>query len=167
MLRVLGGRPISPGDSLAGTVTYNGKNVRDVRYERLAALVSSVDIHHPPLTVRETLEFARDCSQAYRAKHYSEELKALMGEALKEKQDPKLELNLSMMGLKRVADRPVGSPAMPTLTAGERHRLTIAEMTAGTYAVYIVDQLSGGKAFTKFDHSLSGFCYQECMFLCH
>jgi len=103
-----------------------------------------VDIHLPSLTVRETVEFARDCSQALRAKHFNEDLKTLMGEALKHGQDPKLETNLSMLGLKRVADRPVGSPMMPSLTESERHRLTTAEMISGTYAIYIFDQFNAG-----------------------
>jgi ABC-type multidrug transport system ATPase subunit len=140
-LKVIGGRPTSPGSSLSGTVTYNGNNVQDVNIERFAAVVSSEDVHLPSLTVRETLEFARDCSQAFKAKHFSEDLKSVMGEALKHGEDPKMELNLSMMGLKRVADRPVGSPMM---TGFQRQRLTTAEMFAGTYAVYVFDQLNSG-----------------------
>lgn len=138
-LNLIGGRPTSPGSSLTGSVTYNGNNVRDVNVERFAAVVPSEDIHLPSLTVRETLEFARDCSQAFNAKYFSEDLKAAMGEALMHGQDPKMEMNLSMLGLKRVADRPVGS-----LTEFQRHRLTTAEMFAGTYAVYIFDQLNAG-----------------------
>jgi hypothetical protein len=106
--------------------------------------VSAQDIHLPALTVRETLEFARDCTQAHRAKHYSRELKQLMGKALKHGQDPKLEMNLSMVGLKRVAGQPVGSPMRPSLTTNDQHHLTIAEMIASTYAVYFVDQLNQG-----------------------
>lgn len=143
-LHVIGGRPTSPGSSLTGTVTYNGKATHDVRYQRLTAVVPSVDIHLPALTVRETLEFAQSCSQALRPKHFTEELRAIMGEALKRGQNPKLETNLSMLGLKRVADRPVGSPMMPSLTESERHRLTTAEMISGTYAIYIFDQLNAG-----------------------
>lgn len=115
-----------------------------MKYQRLAALVSSVDTHLPSLTVRETLEFARDCTLAFRAKHFNEDLKRIMGEGLKHGQDPKLETNLSMLGLKRVADRPVGSPMMPSLTESQRHRLTTAEVVAGTYAIYIFDQLNAG-----------------------
>jgi ABC-type multidrug transport system ATPase subunit len=165
-LDVIGGRPTGPGSSLTGTVTYNGKNVHDVRYQRLAAVISSVDIHLPGLTVRETLEFARNCSQALRTHHFSEELKAIMGEALKQGEDPKLETNLSMLGLKRVADRPVGSPMMPSLTESERHRLTTAEMMAGTYAVYIVDQLNagGGSFLPKPLSALSSSCHHHYLF---
>ncbi|CAK9882905.1 unnamed protein product [Sphagnum jensenii] len=120
------------GYSMPGTLTL------------IMAVVSAQDIHLPALTVRETLEFARDCTQAHHAKHYSCELKQLMGEALKHEQDPKLEMNLSMVGLKRVAGQPVGSPMRPSLTTDDQHHLTIAEMIAGTYDVYFVDQLNQG-----------------------
>ncbi|CAK9237031.1 unnamed protein product [Sphagnum troendelagicum] len=120
------------GYSMPGTLTL------------IRAVVSAQDIHLPALTVRETLEFARDCTQAHHAKHYSCELKQLMGEALKHGQDPKLEMNLSMVGLKRVAGQPVGSPMRPSLTTDDQHHLTIAEMIARTYDVYFVDQLNQG-----------------------
>ncbi len=107
-------------------------------------MVSAQDIHLPALTICETLEFARDCTQAHCAEHCSCEFKQLMGEALKHGQDPKLEMNLSMVGLKRVAGQPVGSPMRPSLTTDDQHHLNIAEMIAGTYAVYFVDQLNQG-----------------------
>jgi ABC-type multidrug transport system ATPase subunit len=121
-------------------------------------MVSGQDIHLPALTVRETLEFARDCTQAHRAKHYTDELKQLMGEALKHGQDPKLEMNLSMVGLKRVAGRPVGSPMRPSLTADEQHRLTIAEVVAGTYATYFVDALNQGDRFFQLSTQFVAIC---------
>jgi ABC-type cobalamin/Fe3+-siderophores transport system ATPase subunit len=158
LIRLLAGRPTGPGTALEGSVTYNGRNVQDIRCQRLAALVSAQDIHLPALTVRETLEFARDCTQAHRAKHYNDELKQLMGEALKHGQDPKLEMNLSMVGLKRVAGRPVGSPMRPSLTADEQHRLTIAEVVAGTYAAYFIDQLNQGDRFFQLSTQFVAIC---------
>uniref|UniRef100_A0A7I4CW03 ABC transporter domain-containing protein n=1 Tax=Physcomitrium patens TaxID=3218 RepID=A0A7I4CW03_PHYPA len=143
-LNIIGGRSTNPGGSLKGTVTYNGIDVHNTQCRRLAAVVPSVDVHLPSLTVRETLEFARDCTASFKTKHYSEELKVIMGEALKHGQDPKLEMNLSILSLKRVADRPVGSPMMPSLTASEQHHLTTAEMIAGIYPVYVFDQLNAG-----------------------
>jgi hypothetical protein len=75
---------------------------------------------------------------------YSRELKQLMGEALKHGHDLKLEMNLSMVGLKWVAGQPVGSPMRPSLTTDDQHHLTIAEMISSTYALYVVDQLNQG-----------------------
>ena len=163
MHNVIAGRPSRPGSTLAGTVTYNGKNVRDIRYQRLAAVGNPVDVHHPALTVRETLEFARNCTQAYGIKDFGEELKEVMGEALKQGQDPKLELNLSMFGLKRVADRPVGSPMRPSLTDAEKHRLSTAELTSGTYAIFIIDQLNAGEL--ALEHAKYGISYDDLLIL--
>jgi hypothetical protein len=81
-----------------------------------------------------------------------------MGEALKHGQDPKLEMNLSMVGLKRVAGRPVGSPMRPSLTADEQHRLTIAEVVAGTYAAYFIDQLNQGDRFFQLSTQFVAIC---------
>ncbi|CAM6101594.1 unnamed protein product [Calypogeia fissa] len=141
---VLAGRPGGAGRTTTGSISYNGRNVHDIKSRRLVAVVGSQDIHFGGLTVRETLEFARECSQYYKSQHYTEELKAIVGEALKAGQDPKLETNLSMMGLKRVAERAVANPMAPSLTEAERHRLTVGEMIAGTYAVYMFDQLNKG-----------------------
>ncbi|KAJ7522819.1 hypothetical protein O6H91_18G028200 [Diphasiastrum complanatum] len=141
---VIAGRLQSPGSSFQGSVTYNGKNVKEIKHRRLAAVVGPTDIHLAPLTVRETLEFSRDCTQAYRARHYPDELKELAEETLRAGLDLKIEFNLSMMGLKRVSNRPVGSPLMPSLTENEKHRLSVAEMLAGTYAIYLFDQLNNG-----------------------
>jgi ABC-type multidrug transport system ATPase subunit len=69
LTKLLAGRPMSPGTALEGSVTYNGSNVRDIQCQHLAAVVSAQDIHLPALTVRETLEFARVCTQAHCAKH--------------------------------------------------------------------------------------------------
>jgi ABC-type multidrug transport system ATPase subunit len=141
---VLAGRMKRKGRTTTGSITYNGRSLSEIKAGRLITVVQSNDEHLAQFTVRETLEFARECSQYYRSHHYPEELKAIVGEALKEGQDPKLETNLSMMGLKRVAERPVGNPMIPSITEAERHRLTVAEMMAGTYAVYMFDQLNRG-----------------------
>eukprot|EP00850_Spirogloea_muscicola_P004781 SM000021S06414 [mRNA] locus=s21:129930:140406:+ [translate_table: standard] len=143
LLRILTGR-IKDSPGLSGSVLYNHKPVREVIVERLAACIAAQDNHQPFLTVKETMEFSRDCTLAWTYKDFGPELKAIAEEALKLGQDPKLEMNLHMMGLKRLQSRPVGSEKMPTLTAGERHRVTVAEMVAGTYAVYYFDELNKG-----------------------
>lgn len=141
---VLSGRSAGKGRTTTGSITYNGRSIQDIKSRRLVSVVGSNDVHFGDLTVRETLEFARECSQYYRSYHYGDDLKELLGEALKAGQDPKLETTLSMLGLKRVADRKVGNPMVPSITEAERHRLTAAEMIAGTYAVYMFDQLNKG-----------------------
>lgn len=65
-------------------------------------------------------------------------------EALRLGQDPKIEMVLSMMGLKRVAARPAGSALIPTTTADERRRLTAAELMSGIYTVFLLDEVNTG-----------------------
>ncbi|KAL3679045.1 hypothetical protein R1sor_022001 [Riccia sorocarpa] len=127
--KILAGRDLGKGSTVEGEITYNGKDVHSVNYQRLVAFVEPQDYHYPNLTVRETMEFARDCSQYLRPQGYAKELKEMLGDCtVMLGQDPKLEMNLRMFGLKRVDQRPVGSAQMPTLTANEFHRLTVCEI---------------------------------------
>lgn len=141
---VLSGRLVGKGRTTTGSITYNGRSLHEIKSRRLISVVGSNDTHFGDLSVRETLEYAREFSQYYRSFHYGSELKEILGEALKAGQDPKLETNLSILGLKRVASRKVGNPMVPSITEAEKHRLSVAEMLAGTYAVYMFDHLNKG-----------------------
>ncbi len=44
-----------------GDVLYNGKNFSEFVVERSSGYVEQTDQHYPPLTVRETLDFAAWC----------------------------------------------------------------------------------------------------------
>ena len=44
-----------------GDVLYNGKNFNEFVVERSSGYVEQTDQHYPPLTVRETLDFATWC----------------------------------------------------------------------------------------------------------
>ena len=105
-------------------------------------MVERFDNHLPLLTVRETIEFARKCLLTFQPKNYGPELLEIMGDALKIGQDPKVEIILSMLGLKHVADRFVGSSSNPSIAEDERRRLTAAEMFTGVHAVYFLDELN-------------------------
>ncbi|KAL3689857.1 hypothetical protein R1sor_016166 [Riccia sorocarpa] len=142
MPKILAGRAVGPGSIVEGQVTYNGQDVHSVNYQRLVAFVEPQDYHYPSLTVRETMEFARDCTQYYKPKHFAKELKEMLGDVLKTGQEPKLETNLRMLGLKRVEQKPVGNAQIPTLTANEIHRVSVCEMVVGTYALYVFDSLN-------------------------
>jgi ABC-type multidrug transport system ATPase subunit len=125
-----------------GLITYNDERIRNIQVQDLAAMVESLDNHLPFLTVRETIEFARKCLLTFGPKQFGPELLEIMGDALKVGQDPKVEIILSMLGLKHVADRFVGSSLNPTIREDERRRLTAAEMFAGVHAVYFLDELN-------------------------
>ncbi|GAQ79604.1 pleiotropic drug resistance protein [Klebsormidium nitens] len=47
---------------LTGEVTYNHQPVAETQYRRLATYIGQTDKHLPTLTVRETCDFARDCT---------------------------------------------------------------------------------------------------------
>lgn len=130
------------GASFDGMITYNNVQLQEIPNYRLAAVVGQSNDHLPLLTIRETLEFARECLLAFKPKHYGPELREILGDALKRGQDPKLEINMSMMGLKPVANRIVGNALIPSITEDERYRVTAAEMFSGAHAVYFYDQLS-------------------------
>ena len=52
---------------MKGDVLYNGKNFSEFVVERSSGYVEQTDQHYPPLTVRETLDFAAWCQgTAYR-----------------------------------------------------------------------------------------------------
>lgn len=144
MPQVLAGRHEGPPKNLEGMLTYNGKNVSEINHHRLVTVVEPQDFHLPTLTVKETLQFANECTQYLKPKDYQDQLREIMGESLKLGQDPKLEAGLSMLGLKRVVDKPIGSAMSPTLTANEVHRVSVAEAMAGTYAVYVYDHFNSG-----------------------
>ncbi|MCO5571123.1 hypothetical protein L7F22_024855 [Adiantum nelumboides] len=130
------------GASLEGTVTYNDAPLRNLPTHRLAAAVGQSNDHLALLTVRETLEFARKCLLAFKPEDYRPELKEILGDALKRGQDPKLEITMSMMGLKHVANRIAGNAMTPGISEDEKYRLTAAEMFSGAHAVYFFDQLN-------------------------
>ncbi|RKP00957.1 hypothetical protein CXG81DRAFT_1071, partial [Caulochytrium protostelioides] len=80
-----------------GLVNYNEEN----------------DIHYPTLTVRQTLQYTLKCR--------------MPGSALKEKRERALAVILSLLGLNRCADTPVGDAMLRGISGGEKKRLSIAE----------------------------------------
>ncbi|KAL3683081.1 hypothetical protein R1sor_001103 [Riccia sorocarpa] len=128
---------------LSGSVTYNGKGLHEFQPRRAAAYIAQTDRHLPTLTVKETVAFAYECTSLYRQENYkngkvSKVAKELGGENLP------LELTLHLLGLRAVADTPVGSATVRGVSGGERHRVTTAEMVVGSYSVLLLDEISTG-----------------------
>lgn len=145
LLKAIAGRLRSgPGGKLGGSVMYNNKSGNEVVLQRLCAVADQLDAHLPFLTVKETLQFARNFSQAYDYHMLPPELQEFLAEALERGEDPKLELTLHMFGLNQAAGKLVGSAHFPTIPPDERHKLTAAEMFAGTHALYVFDELNKG-----------------------
>ncbi|EFJ33605.1 hypothetical protein SELMODRAFT_406260 [Selaginella moellendorffii] len=141
LLKVLAGRCESNKTTkLQGIVSYNDRLASEVVLTRLIAYVNGqVNRHLPFLTVRETLEFAGDCTQGVRPKNFSPSMRRYFAQALVQGQDPYLEYVLHVLGLKAVEDKLVGI-GQDGLSETNRHRLTSAELAIGTYAVMIYDQ---------------------------
>lgn len=71
-MKILSGRLDAP--TMTGEVLFNGRPLAEVLPRRLAGVAEAEDHHMPFITVRETLEFARNCSQVWTFKNYGPEL---------------------------------------------------------------------------------------------
>ncbi|TMW67883.1 hypothetical protein Poli38472_007555 [Pythium oligandrum] len=84
LMQLLSGRfPESKGVRIDGDVTYNGVSRSEIK-KRLPQFVSHVtlrDHHFPTLTVKETLEFAHECSGGL---EFSQRLEPLLSKATPE-----------------------------------------------------------------------------------
>lgn len=104
--------------------------------------------HIPFLSVRETLEFARDCSQGLKPENLTPQMRKFFAHALVEGQDPFLEHSLEVLSLKKVENQLAGDSISDT----EHQKLTTAELAVGTYSVLIYDQpLSGCDLAATYD----------------
>ncbi|XP_021692482.2 ABC transporter G family member 37 [Hevea brasiliensis] len=142
LLEVLAGRVKMTKDLIMeGMVMYNDKNASEVRLSRLIAYISGqLNKHIPLLSVRETLEFARDCTQGLRPENFTPQMRKFFAHALVEGQDPFLEYILEILNLKEIQHKLTGDAISDT----DRQRLTTAELALGTYSVMLYDQPFSG-----------------------
>lgn len=96
--------------------------------------------HIPFLTVRETLEFARDCTQGLRPENFTPQMRKFFAHALVEGQDPFLEYVLAILGLKEVEHKLTGEGISDT----DCQKLMTAELALGTYSLMLYDQPLAG-----------------------
>lgn len=88
------------------------------------------------MSVRETLEFARDCTQGLRPENFTPQMRKFFAHALVEGQDPFLEYVLEILSLKEIEQKLVGE----AISDIDRQKLTTAELALGTYSVMLYDQ---------------------------
>ncbi|KAI3439344.1 uncharacterized protein J3R85_004754 [Psidium guajava] len=138
LLEILAGRAkVTPSSRLEGSVMYNDKSVTDICLSRFIAYVNGqLNKHIPFLSVRETLEFARDCTQGLRPENFTPQMRKFFAHALVEGQDPFLEYVLAILGLKEVEHKLTGEG----FSNFDRQKLTTAELALGTYSIMIYDQ---------------------------
>ncbi|KAJ0980557.1 hypothetical protein J5N97_008812 [Dioscorea zingiberensis] len=150
LLEILAGRVQGKRDSkLEGYVIYNGRSASEIRRSRLIAYVSSqLNKHIPFLSVRETLEFARECTQGLRPENFTPQMRKFFAHALVEGQDPFLEYVLEILSLKRIEHHLVGD----SISDIDFQKLTTAELAMGTYSILLYDQpLSGSDPATTYE----------------
>ncbi|XP_058077607.1 ABC transporter G family member 43-like [Magnolia sinica] len=150
LLETIAGKVRSGKSSvMEGDVTYNDKSASDIRLSRLIAYVSGqLNKHIPLLSVRETLEFARDCTQGLRPENFTPQMRKFFAHALVEGQDPFLEYVLQILGLKGVEHELAGEAISDT----DRQKLTTAELALGTYSIMLYDQpFSGSDPAATYD----------------
>ena len=103
--------------------------------------------HIPFLSVRETLEFARDCMQVLRPENFTPQMRKFFAYALVEGQDPFLEYVMQILDLKKIENCLVSG-----ISDTDRDKLTIAELALGTYSVMVYDQpLTGSDLAMTYD----------------
>ena len=103
--------------------------------------------HIPFLSVRETLEFARDCTQGLRPENFTPQMRKFFAYALVEGQDPFLEYVMQILDLKKIENFRVSG-----ISDTDRDKLTIAELAVGTYSVMVYDQpLTGSDPAMTYD----------------
>lgn len=93
------------------------------------AYIDQLDQHAPRLTVRETFEFAYQCSTG--GKLIREKVGPEVAEKLKqaEKEHLATRLALSALGLTEVKDTFVGDQSVRGVSGGQRRRVTVGEVS--------------------------------------
>ncbi|KAK1941901.1 ABC transporter G family member 31 [Phytophthora citrophthora] len=140
-MKYLSGRfPMTNSISTEGNVTYNGKVQRGLR-NKLPQIVSYVDQHdnhYPTLTVKETLEFAHDCTSAKPSK--------------RDEYGGHPDVVIRQLGLENCQNTVLGDAMLRGVSGGECKRVTTGEMAFGKQPVFMMDEISTGlDSATTFD----------------
>ncbi|KAJ2437842.1 ATP-binding cassette transporter snq2, partial [Coemansia sp. RSA 2440] len=135
LLRVLGNHR-KTYRRIDGSVSYGGLTPEEVAksYRGQVAYNAEEDMHHPTLTVRQTLDFAIRC-------------KMPSTRMLKDRSGYKVEFLdtlLDMYGLAGCADTIVGNAFLRGVSGGERKRVSIAEQVASGASVDVWDGSTRG-----------------------
>ncbi|KUF84679.1 ABC transporter G family member 31 [Phytophthora nicotianae] len=134
LMKILSGRfPVKSNITVEGQVTYNDSPQLELRAKlpQFVSYVDQRDRHYPTLTVKETLQFAYECS----------------GEELS-KRDMAGILDTSraiqQLGLENCQNTVLGDTMLRGVSGGERKRVTTGEMTFGSKPVLMMDEISTG-----------------------
>eukprot|EP00611_Tribonema_gayanum_P003867 TRINITY_DN130_c0_g1_i4.p1 TRINITY_DN130_c0_g1~~TRINITY_DN130_c0_g1_i4.p1 ORF type:complete len:1058 (+),score=462.30 TRINITY_DN130_c0_g1_i4:90-3263(+) len=139
---------------ISGDILYNGQRASKAKnapfqLPKVAAYVQQTDRHVALMTVQETMVFAFDCMEG--GKHAaamagSEPLTPEQKELLEwmDKKHGKVRSLLNVLGLANAKHTIVGDVLTRGVSGGERRRVTLGEMLAGSQDVYLMDSISNG-----------------------
>ena len=136
LIRALTGRLSPSSDQLSGSLLWNGIPIHSDHlqgWRRMAPYVSARDDSHSAvLTVRETLQFAAECTAGARSG------------AVNERVDHMLEI----LGISHVADTVVGDDNLRGISGGQKRRVTVGEMLLNPDAAFLgLENITDGREF--------------------
>uniref|UniRef100_K3WE63 ABC transporter family G domain-containing protein n=1 Tax=Globisporangium ultimum (strain ATCC 200006 / CBS 805.95 / DAOM BR144) TaxID=431595 RepID=K3WE63_GLOUD len=155
-MKILSGRsPVKSSNiKVDGDIFYND-TFCDLIRKRLPQFVSYVtqqDVHHPSLTVEETMEFAYACCSSGLNKRVASVLKndQLPVESMAARHTTTALLNqlpalvLELLGLQHCKNTVIGDAMLRGVSGGGRRRATTEEMLFGTKLALFMDDISTG-----------------------
>eukprot|EP00980_Cylindrotheca_fusiformis_P012580 scaffold3084_cov144-Cylindrotheca_fusiformis.AAC.28 len=150
LLKGIAGRlSVRHGEETSGSVSYNGKRLKDKRnfhIENAIAFVDQLDRHAPRLTVDETFEFAFQCKRG--GTHLDSSMKkskqAMEQAFIADKERLLVGTTERYLGLEHVKDTFVGDDTIRGVSGGQRRRVTVGEMTLSGPPVVCGDEISNG-----------------------
>ncbi|XP_020260301.1 pleiotropic drug resistance protein 2-like isoform X1 [Asparagus officinalis] len=146
---------------VSGKITYCGHEISEFSPQRTCAYISQHDLHHPEMTVRETLDFSGRClgvgirydllSELSRREKEAgiqpdPQIDAYMKSTAMEGQKTSLATNyiLQVLGLDVCADIIIGDEMIRGISGGQKKRVTTGEMLAGPARAVFMDEISTG-----------------------
>jgi ABC-type multidrug transport system ATPase subunit len=137
------------GETMEGTVQYNGLSLQDeknIYVENVISFVGQLDWHAPRLTVKETFDFAFQCKSG--GTHIPKQLVTTDdAKDFVKKLDEADAMPMNIMeflGLENVANTFVGNSDVRGVSGGQRRRVTVGEMVVSPTPVFCGDEISNG-----------------------
>uniref|UniRef100_A0A0E0JZ33 ABC transporter domain-containing protein n=1 Tax=Oryza punctata TaxID=4537 RepID=A0A0E0JZ33_ORYPU len=154
-------RKLDKNLKVSGNITYCGHKFSEFYPERTSAYVSQYDLHNAEMTVRETLDFSRQClgigsryemlTEISRREHNAgikpdPEIDAFMKATAMQGQETNIitDVILKVLGLDICADIIVGDEMIRGISGGQMKRVTTGEMLTGPARALLMDEISTG-----------------------